>query len=108
MSPYSNVASATTTNASTAPTGSVVINNNAAYTNLTTVTLALAATDNVGVTGYYVSSSPTSPAASAVGWVTVASSPSYNGTAGYTLRTGDGSTTHHASSRAAEDTAKPA
>src|SRR5205814_10070157 len=55
----------------TAPAGSLTINAGGAYTASTTVTLALAATDTVGVTGYYLATSATPPAASAVGWTTV-------------------------------------
>src|SRR5438876_1226743 len=77
----------------TAPAGSLTINAGGAYTASTTVTLALAATDTVGVTGYYVSTSATPPAASAVGWTTVTSSTSYTGTLSYALGAGDGTKT---------------
>src|SRR5438046_1821355 len=50
-------------------------------------------TDTVGVTGYYVSTSATPPAASAVGWTTVTSTTSYTGTLGYALGAGDGTKT---------------
>jgi hypothetical protein len=67
----------------TAPTGSLTINGNAAYTNATAVTLTLSATDGVGVSGYYLSSSPAAPSAKATGWWAVTSTASYNGSAGY-------------------------
>src|SRR5207253_3930808 len=41
----------------TAPAGSLTINAGGAYTASTSVTLALAATDTVGVTGYYLATS---------------------------------------------------
>ena len=62
-----------------APTGSICINNNSAYTNSSTVTLHLAATDNIGVTGCYVSTDPVKPSANASDWQSVASSKSYSG-----------------------------
>src|SRR5206468_3893444 len=56
----------------TAPAGSLTINAGATYTSATSVTLALAATDTVGLTGYYLATSATPPAASASGSTTVA------------------------------------
>ena len=47
----------------TAPTGSILINSGAAYTNWTAVTLTLSATDTMGMTGYYISANATMPAA---------------------------------------------
>ena len=67
----------------TAPVGSLSINGNAAYTKATAVALTLSATDGVGVTGYYRSSSPAAPSANATGWWAVTSTASYNGSAGY-------------------------
>ncbi|GEM_PF-1254707 len=55
----------------TAPSGSVSINSGVLYTNSTTVTLTLSATDSTGVTGYYLSDSSTTPSASASGWTSV-------------------------------------
>ena len=52
--------------------------------------------DATGVTGYYVSTSATPPAATAAGWATVTSATSYNGSLPYTLTTGDGSKTVYA------------
>ena len=80
----------------TAPSGSVSINSGASYTNSSTVTLTLSATDNVGVTGYYVSDSSTTPSASASGWTTVTSTTSYSGSVSYTLSGGEGSKTIYA------------
>src|SRR5206468_6174938 len=68
-----------------APGGTLAFTPSAAYTSSTAMTLALAATDNVGVTGYYVSASSTPPTASAAGWTTVASNASYTGTLPYAV-----------------------
>ncbi len=76
-----------------APGGTLAFTPSATYTSSTAMTLALAATDNVGVTGYYVSASSTPPTASAAGWATVASTTNYNGNLPYALTSGDGSKT---------------
>jgi len=55
--------------------------------------LNLAATDAIGVTGYYVSTSATAPSAGAAGWTAVTATTSYSGTVAYTLATPDGSKT---------------
>ncbi len=75
------------------PDGSIIINSGADYTDSTTATLALSATDNTGITGYYLSTSSSVPSASAPGWTTVASSTSYSANVPYTLSSGDGSKT---------------
>ncbi len=76
-------ASATPQNGDTTPpAGSLAINSGAAYTNPTSVTLNLSASDAVGVTGYFVSSSSTAPAPGAPGWTAVGPTPSYNGSVG--------------------------
>ena len=77
----------------TSPTGSV---SGASYTNSSTVTLTLSATDNVGVTGYYVSDSSTTPSTSASGWTSVTSTTSYSATVSYSLSSGEGSKTIYA------------
>ncbi len=77
----------------TAPTGSVTINNGASSTNSPSVTLGLSATDDRGVTGYYVSESSTKPSASASGWTSITSTTSYSASVPYTLSSGDGSKT---------------
>jgi len=74
----------------TAPTNaSISINSGASYTNSTAVTLTLSATDSVGVTAYYLSTSASTPVASASGWNSVTSATSYSGSVSYTLTTGD-------------------
>jgi len=81
----------------TPPTGALLINSNAPYTTWTAVTLSLSATDAVGVTGYYLSTGATKPAATASGWVAVTATPSYsNLNVPYTLSAGDGSKTVYA------------
>ena len=54
------------------------------------VTLGLSASDGVGVTGYYLSTSATVPSATAAGWVAVGATRSYTGSVAYTLSSGDG------------------
>ena len=76
----------------TAPSGAVAVSG-ASYTNSTAITLNLSATDNVGVTGYYISDSSSTPSASASGWTSVTSTTSYSATVSYTLSGGDGSKT---------------
>ena len=79
---------------SSAPTdGSITINSGASYTNSTGVTLTLSAKDNVGVTGYYLSSSSSTPSSSTSGWTSVSSTTTYSGSVSYTLNSGDGSKT---------------
>ena len=75
------------------PTGSIGINNHSAYTNSRMVTLGLSATDNIGITGYYISTSPTPPSANANGWQSVVSSKSYSENVSYTMDSGDGNKT---------------
>lgn len=75
------------------PIGSITINNDATYANSIAVTINLSATDNVGVSGYYISSSSTKPSLSDSGWTSVASTTNYTGSASYTLNSGDGSKT---------------
>ena len=82
-----------TTTDTAAPVGSISINDGASYTNSTTVTITLTATDDVGVTGYYVSEDSTVPSASASGWTSVSSTASYNETLSYSLSSDDGSKT---------------
>lgn len=71
-------------------TGNNFINSGAASTNLINVTLSISATDIVGVTGYYVSETLTTPSASAAGWVAVTSVTSYSTNVSFALSSGDG------------------
>ena len=80
----------------TAPNCSISINNGDIYTKSTAVTLALSATDDVGVTGYYLSTSSTTPSASATGWTSITSTRSYNASVSYNLSSSDGKKTLYA------------
>lgn len=95
---YSSTASATTQAAAdtTPPTGSFNINSGAGYTTSTSVTLSLSASDAVGVTGYYVSTSSSTPSASASGWTAISSTTNYSSNVSYTLSSGDGTKTLYA------------
>ena len=92
---YGSEMSFTTTD-TTSPTGSISINSNTAYANSATVTLTLSATDDVGVTSYYISTSSTTPAVSDSGWTAITSTTSYTENVSYTLSSGDGSKTIYA------------
>jgi len=72
---------------------SVLINNGATSTSYTTVELSIAATDNVGVTGYYISETSTTPSATAPGWTSVTSAISYSANVSFILSSGDGTKT---------------
>ncbi len=80
----------------TPPTGTLTINANAATTKATAATLNLSASDAVGVTGYYVSTSSTVPSAAAAGWVAVTATTNYSGNVPFTLPSGDGIKTVYA------------
>ncbi len=77
----------------TAPNCSITINKGAAYTKSTYATLSLAATDNAGVTGYYLSTGSARPSASASGWTAVSSATSFSASVVYTLSSGSGAKT---------------
>lgn len=77
----------------TAPTGSVSINNGAYCTNSLTVTLELSAADNIGVTGYYFSTSAIPPSPHTVGWTSTTPAINYKEDVSYTLSGGDGKNT---------------
>ncbi len=64
---------------------SLSINNGQAYTSSKTVSLNISATDNAGVSAYYISESPDAPAPDATGWVDVTPSQGYKGTVSYEL-----------------------
>ena len=74
----------------TAPTGSITINSDATYTNDTSVTLNLEATDAVGVTGYRVANGTD---ASVADTVTVTSTTNFSDDISWTLPTVDGTKT---------------
>ena len=73
----------------TAPTNpSISINSGGASTTTTSVTLTLSASDDTGVTGYYVSESTITPSLTSANWVSVTSAASYSATAAFTLSGG--------------------
>jgi hypothetical protein len=80
----------------TAPLGSLAFSPNASSTKSTAVTLALSASDAVGVTGYFVSTSSTPPTTATPGWVSVTSTTAYTASAPFTLPSTDGSKTVYA------------
>jgi len=88
---YGNEMSFTTTDV-TPPSGSVNINYGDTYTNSEGVTLTLTATDNAGITGYYISTSSTTPSASDPSWTTLPSTTNYSANVSYTLSGEDGDT----------------
>lgn len=81
----------------TPPTGSITINDGAHYTNSPTVILNLSATDNIGVTGYYISADPMVPSATTPGWISLSPFAAYteefDKDVPYTLRNDDGTYT---------------
>lgn len=89
---YGNEMSFTTTD-TTPPSGSVNINYGDTYANSKVITLTLSATDNVGITGYYVSTNSTIPSSSDPSWATLSPATSYNANVSYTLSGEDSDTT---------------
>ncbi len=79
-----------------APTGLISINSGAEYTNTTYVTLNLSATDELGVTGYYVSTNFLKPSPSDSGWTDITTTTIYSGDVPYTLSGGNGTKTVYA------------
>lgn len=75
---------------------SILINNNATYTNSKPVTLNLNAKDDTGVAGYYVSEDSSTPLATDLGWVSITSTTNYTADIPYTLSNGDGTKTVYA------------
>ena len=70
------------------PSGSVSINSGDQSTTSSSVTLTLTATDGIGVTGYYVSNSSSTPTISTSGWTSISSTTSYSGSLSHTLGSG--------------------
>ncbi len=75
----------------TSPVGSIIINNGDNFTNSTTVTLNLLAKDNVGITGYYLSSNPVPPSAYDPGWISAAPVLNYQQDVSFVVSNADGS-----------------
>ena len=78
----------------TAPSSlSISIDSGAASTTSTSVTLALSATDDVGVTAYCAKEASTTPSTSDSCWTSVTSTTSYSASVSFTLSSGDGTKT---------------
>jgi len=77
----------------TSPAGSISINDGDYCTNSLTVTLELSAADNIGVTGYYISTSAIPPSSHTVGWTSITPSTNYKEDVSYTLSNVDGENT---------------
>lgn len=74
----------------TPPTGSIRINAGDHCTNSLTVTVNLSATDNTGITGYYLSANATPPSQYSTGWTSIPATTEYLDEVSYTLDNGDG------------------
>lgn len=72
------------------PNCSISINNGDTYTNSTAITLSLSATDDVGITGYFVSTNSSSPSASDTRWISTTSSANFSENVSFTLNGEDG------------------
>ncbi|TVM03533.1 MAG: hypothetical protein CV087_04755 [Candidatus Brocadia sp. WS118] len=77
----------------TPPMGAISINDGDHCTNSLTVAVNLSATDNTGVTGYYLSASATPPSQYSTGWTSIPSTMEYLDEVSCTLDNGDGDTT---------------
>lgn len=78
------------------PVGSILINNDDEWTPSRAVTLTLVASDDKGIVGWFVSESPTPPAASDPGWQSVTTVPSFAAAVPFTLGDGEGDKTVYA------------
>jgi outer membrane lipoprotein-sorting protein len=79
-----------------APLGAIILDHGAPLTKYTTVGVHLGATDNTGVTGYYLSEDPTKPGAGAGGWTAVTATLSVALDTTFALSAGDGAKTVYA------------
>ncbi len=101
---YGNELSLTTTDINTSaiateitpPIGAISINGGAHCTNSLTVTANLSATDNTGVTGYYLSANATPPSQHTAGWTSITPTDNYKEDVSYTLSNIDGKNTVYA------------
>ncbi len=90
---YGDEMSFTTVADTIAPFCSISINNGVVHTNNSTVSIYLNASDNIGVTGYYISEDSTVPSTSDDGWTAITSTTDYQADVTYTLSNDDGSNT---------------
>src|SRR3990167_2279992 len=78
----------------TAPSSpSISINSGATSTTSTSVTISLTATDNTGVTGYYLLESTITPSLTNTNWVSVTSTTSYSANVSFSLSSSSGTKT---------------
>src|SRR3990170_2017445 len=82
-----------TTTDTTPPNCSISVNYGDSYTNSATVTLSLFAIDDVGITGYFVSTNSSIPSVSDSKWTSITSSSNFTEHVSYTLSGGDGNKT---------------
>lgn len=80
----------------TPPVGAISINRGAYCANSLTITVNLSATDNTGVTGYYLSVNATPPSQYTSGWTSVTPTDVYQEDVSYTLSNIDGRNTVYA------------
>lgn len=74
----------------TVPIGFVSINSNNTFTKTNTVLLNLSANDNIGIIGYYVSTSNIVPLITDIRWINIVPIKNYIANVPYTLSSGDG------------------
>lgn len=77
----------------TQPVGGIVINEGASSTNSLTVAATLSATDNTGITGYYLSASSLPPSQHSAGWISVPATTDYRDKVPFVVDNGNGATT---------------
>ncbi|MCC7211863.1 MAG: hypothetical protein E3K40_11590 [Candidatus Brocadia sp.] len=76
--------------------GSLSINNGATFTNSTTITLNLSATDHGGITGYFISDRSDTPQTSDSDWVSVVSTTSFTADIQHIVSSDEGNKTIYA------------
>jgi hypothetical protein len=78
----------------TAPTNpSISINSGASLATSSSVTLSLSATDDLGVSAYFLSSSSSAPSSTDSGWTSITATASYSASVSYNLTEGKGTNT---------------
>jgi hypothetical protein len=82
-----------TTSDTTAPNCSISINEGNLYTNTTSVTLSLSASDDVGVMSYFISDSSPGPSSDDPRWLSITSNKNFTASISYTLSGEDGNKT---------------
>ncbi len=85
------ISSSGTTDTTAPASPSISFNNTTTSSQLATV--AISASDDTGVTGYYLSEGSTTPSITSSGWTSVTSSKSYSSNVNFTLSSGNGTKT---------------